>query len=54
MNHPNAPDVARLDLGEVTVFFGDKNGKYPDGNQVVVREWTGGASSQRWPWGGFV
>jgi len=37
MNHPNAPDVARLDLGEVTVFFGDKNGKYPDGNQVVVR-----------------
>ena len=27
----------RADFGRVTVFFGDKNGKYPDGNQVVVR-----------------
>lgn len=26
----------RLDFGRVSVFFGDKNGKYPDGNQVVV------------------
>ena len=24
-------------LGPVTVYFGDKSGKYPDGNQVVVR-----------------
>jgi len=29
----------RMDLGAVTVYFGEKNGKYPDGNQVVV---TGG------------
>ncbi|HPU50974.1 MAG TPA: MBL fold metallo-hydrolase [Burkholderiaceae bacterium] len=27
----------RADFGRVTVFFGEKNGKYPDGNQVVVR-----------------
>lgn len=26
----------RMDLGPVTVYFGEKNGKYPDGNQVVV------------------
>lgn len=26
-----------LELGPVTVYFGDKTGKYPDGNQVVVR-----------------
>ncbi|MDH4248521.1 MAG: MBL fold metallo-hydrolase [Deltaproteobacteria bacterium] len=25
-----------LSLGPVTVFFGNKNGKYPDGNQVMV------------------
>lgn len=25
------------DFGRVRVFFGEKNGKYPDGNQVVVR-----------------
>ena len=24
-------------FGPVTVYFGDKTGKYPDGNQVVVR-----------------
>ena len=31
------PALARADFGPVTVFFGDKNGKYPDGNQVIVR-----------------
>lgn len=30
-------NTPRLDLGPVTVYFGEKNGKYPDGNQVVVR-----------------
>lgn len=34
-SHP--PSQERLDIGPVTVFFGEKNGKYPDGNQVVVR-----------------
>lgn len=29
--------LARADFGPVTVYFGDKNGKYPDGNQVIVR-----------------
>ncbi len=29
--------VKRADFGRVSVFFGDKNGKYPDGNQVLVR-----------------
>lgn len=28
--------VANMKIGPVTVYFGDKNGKYPDGNQVVV------------------
>lgn len=28
---------ARAEFGPVTVYFGDKTGKYPDGNQVVVR-----------------
>lgn len=27
----------RADFGRVSVFFGAKNGKYPDGNQVVIR-----------------
>ncbi|MFO1326818.1 MAG: MBL fold metallo-hydrolase [Rubrivivax sp.] len=27
----------RASFGPVTVYFGDKTGKYPDGNQVVVR-----------------
>lgn len=27
----------RADFGRVSVFFGEKNGKYPDGNQVIVR-----------------
>ncbi|RLA46024.1 MAG: MBL fold metallo-hydrolase [Gammaproteobacteria bacterium] len=26
-----------LEFGQVTVYLGEKNGKYPDGNQVVVR-----------------
>ncbi len=29
--------IQRADFGRVSVFFGEKNGKYPDGNQVVVR-----------------
>jgi glyoxylase-like metal-dependent hydrolase (beta-lactamase superfamily II) len=29
--------VERADFGRVSVFFGAKNGKYPDGNQVLVR-----------------
>lgn len=28
--------VPTMKFGPVTVYFGDKNGKYPDGNQVVV------------------
>jgi glyoxylase-like metal-dependent hydrolase (beta-lactamase superfamily II) len=31
------PPVQRADFGRVSVYFGQKNGKYPDGNQVVVR-----------------
>ena len=30
-------NTSTLELGPVTVHFGDKSGKYPDGNQVVVR-----------------
>ncbi len=37
----NRPDSRsqrkRADFGRVSVFFGEKNGKYPDGNQVIVR-----------------
>ncbi len=29
--------VPTFELGSVTVYFGEKSGKYPDGNQVVVR-----------------
>jgi glyoxylase-like metal-dependent hydrolase (beta-lactamase superfamily II) len=29
-------DIPQQQIGAVTVFFGDRNGKYPDGNQVVV------------------
>jgi glyoxylase-like metal-dependent hydrolase (beta-lactamase superfamily II) len=29
--------IPRADFGRVSVFFGEKNGKYPDGNQVLVR-----------------
>ena len=36
VNTAPAP-VQRADFGRVSVFFGDKNGKYPDGNQVIVR-----------------
>lgn len=32
-----AAQIQRVDFGRVSVFFGDKNGKYPDGNQVLVR-----------------
>jgi glyoxylase-like metal-dependent hydrolase (beta-lactamase superfamily II) len=35
--HPASASVARADFGRVSVFFGAKNGKYPDGNQVLVR-----------------
>jgi glyoxylase-like metal-dependent hydrolase (beta-lactamase superfamily II) len=30
-------DTPSATFGPVTVYFGGKNGKYPDGNQVVVR-----------------
>ncbi|MFZ4756939.1 MAG: MBL fold metallo-hydrolase [Burkholderiaceae bacterium] len=33
----SAPTPSSVTFGPVTVFFGDKRGKYPDGNQVVVR-----------------
>lgn len=33
---PHAP-VQRVDFGRVSVFFGEKSGKYPDGNQVLIR-----------------
>lgn len=29
--------IPSMTLGPATVYFGDKNGKYPDGNQVVVQ-----------------
>lgn len=31
------PQPPRADFGRVSVFFGEKNGKYPDGNQVIVQ-----------------
>ena len=31
------PSIPRTDFGRVSVFFGEKSGKYPDGNQVIVR-----------------
>jgi glyoxylase-like metal-dependent hydrolase (beta-lactamase superfamily II) len=31
------PHADTLTLGPVTVHFGDRHGKYPDGNQVIVR-----------------
>ncbi|GAA4411089.1 MBL fold metallo-hydrolase [Quisquiliibacterium transsilvanicum] len=31
------PQLQRADFGRVSVHFGQKNGKYPDGNQVIVR-----------------
>lgn len=29
--------VPTLELGPATIYFGEKSGKYPDGNQMVVR-----------------
>jgi glyoxylase-like metal-dependent hydrolase (beta-lactamase superfamily II) len=29
--------IPHIDLGPVTVYLGERSGKYPDGNQVVVR-----------------
>lgn len=37
--NPRPMTTPSMNLGPVTVYFGHKNGKYPDGNQVVV---TGG------------
>ncbi|MGC5698871.1 MBL fold metallo-hydrolase [Pseudomonas sp. NFXW11] len=33
------PPIAleRLDFGRVAIFFGARNGKYPDGNQILIR-----------------
>ena len=31
------PDTDLAEFGSVTLYFGEKSGKYPDGNQVVVR-----------------
>lgn len=31
-----SPTTPRAEFGPVTVYFGEKTGKYPDGNQVVV------------------
>lgn len=37
-NQPHSRDpIQRVDFGRVSVFFGEKNGKYPDGNQVLIR-----------------
>jgi glyoxylase-like metal-dependent hydrolase (beta-lactamase superfamily II) len=30
-------EIRRADFGRASVFFGEKSGKYPDGNQVIVR-----------------
>ncbi|RYF65635.1 MAG: MBL fold metallo-hydrolase, partial [Comamonadaceae bacterium] len=29
--------IERVDIGRVSIFLGAKSGKYPDGNQVMVR-----------------
>ncbi|HNE59305.1 MAG TPA: MBL fold metallo-hydrolase, partial [Ottowia sp.] len=29
--------MQRLDFGPVRVYLGEKSGKYPDGNQVIVQ-----------------
>lgn len=34
--HPHVR-IQHVDFGRVSVFFGEKNGKYPDGNQVLIR-----------------
>jgi len=33
----SGPQIQRTDFGRVSVFFGEKSGKYPDGNQVLIR-----------------
>ncbi|WMN20747.1 MBL fold metallo-hydrolase [Pseudomonas piscis] len=33
----SSPGIERLDFGRVSVFFGKRHGKYPDGNQVMIR-----------------
>lgn len=35
--HEAVGSIDRFDLGRVSVFLGDKSGKYPDGNQVIIR-----------------
>ncbi|SNS41869.1 hypothetical protein SAMN05444352_107192 [Pseudomonas japonica] len=36
-SHPASHvSIQRLDFGRVSVFFGEKSGKYPDGNQVLI------------------
>ncbi|MCC5812886.1 MAG: MBL fold metallo-hydrolase [Ectothiorhodospiraceae bacterium] len=37
MNHHSQVPIKRTDFGRVSVFFGEKSGKYPDGNQVLIR-----------------
>jgi glyoxylase-like metal-dependent hydrolase (beta-lactamase superfamily II) len=37
MSRPASPDSTALRFGAVTVYLGDKSGKYPDGNQVLVQ-----------------
>lgn len=29
--------IEHLDIGRVSIFFGDRHGKYPDGNQVLIQ-----------------
>jgi len=35
--HPMHPDTPSARFGPVTVYFGEKSGKYPDGNQLIVQ-----------------
>jgi len=35
--HASSAVIERADFGRVSVFFGEKSGKYPDGNQVLIR-----------------
>lgn len=34
---PSSVPIERVDFGRVSIFLGAKSGKYPDGNQVMVR-----------------
>lgn len=36
-SHRSRAPIQRVDFDRVSVFFGEKSGKYPDGNQVLVR-----------------